>query len=318
MPSGPLAAALAYICWGLFPLYIKQVQTVPALEIVVHRSLWSLAFVLLLLAVLRRFAWLPPVLKQPRVLGRFALTALLLSCNWLVYVWAVNHDRLLDASLGYFINPLVSVLLGYVVLHERPRAWQWLAVALAAAGVLWLTIAAGQLPWVSLILAISFGVYGLLRKTATLGAMEGLALETLLLAPLTLALLAWTQWRGDAAFAHGALSTDLWLLAAGPFTAIPLLLFGMAARRCSLATLGILQYLGPTIQFVLGIYLYHEPFSPVRGIGFVLIWSGLVVYSAESLWRYRRAARATANLQAARTAGKPTTGEPTPAKPTPT
>jgi len=183
MPSGPLAAAIAYVLWGLFPLYIKQIAHIPALEIVLHRSLWSLVFVFGLLAVLRRFAWLPPVLRQPRTLGLFLLSALLLGGNWLLYVWAVNAGRVLDASLGYFINPLVNVVLGYAVLHERPRPVQWAAVALAAVGVVWLAWGAGHLPWVSIVLALSFGLYGLLRKTASLGAIEGLALETLLLGP---------------------------------------------------------------------------------------------------------------------------------------
>lgn len=290
MPSGPLFAALAYILWGLFPLYIKQVARAPALEIVVHRSVWTLVFVFALLALLRRFAWLRDALRRPRVLALFTLSALLLSTNWLVYVWAVNHDRVLDASLGYFINPLVNVMLGYAVLHERPRAWQWAAVALAAAGVLWLTLGVGQLPWVSLVLAASFGLYGLLRKTAVLGALEGLALETLLLAPLTVGALAWLSASGRGHFAQGDLGLDLWLLAAGPFTAVPLLLFAAGARRVTLATLGLLQYLGPSIQFLLGVFVYHEPFDPARGIGFALIWAALVLYSLESGWVWRRRA----------------------------
>ena len=166
MPSGPVAAAIAYILWGLFPLYIKQIDHLPALEIVLHRSAWSLVFVLGLLVVLRRFAWLGPVLRQPRTLALFLLSALLLGGNWLLYVWSVNTGRVLDASLGYFINPLVNVLLGYAVLHERPRPLQWAAVALAALGVLWLALGVGHVPWVSLVLAASFGLYGLLRKTA--------------------------------------------------------------------------------------------------------------------------------------------------------
>jgi chloramphenicol-sensitive protein RarD len=177
------------------------------------------------------------------------------------------------------------------VLHERPRPVQWAAVALAGAGVLWLTVAAGQLPWISLLLAASFGLYGLLRKTAVLGAMEGLALETLLLAPITGGALAWMLWSGQATFAKGDMATDLWLLAAGPFTAIPLLLFAVGARRVTLATLGVLQYLGPSIQFVMGVFLFHEPFSAVRGVGFAFIWAGLLLYTAESgLWMHRRAA----------------------------
>jgi chloramphenicol-sensitive protein RarD len=293
MPSGPLAAALAYILWGLFPLYIKQIVHVPALEIVLHRSAWSLMFVFGLLVVLRRFAWMGPVLRQPRTLAVFTLSALLLGGNWLLYVWAVNAGRVLDASLGYFINPLINVVLGYVVLKERPRPLQWAAVALAAAGVLWLAVGAGHLPWVSLVLAMSFGLYGLLRKTATLGAIEGLALETLLLAPLAVGGLVWLALVGQGHFGQGDTATDLWLLAAGPFTAVPLLLFASGARRVSMATLGLLQYLGPSIQFVLGVFLYHEPFSTSRGVGFLLIWAALALYSAES-WRVLRRQRQAA------------------------
>lgn len=286
------AAALAYILWGLFPLYIKQVAHVPALEVVAHRSLWSLVFMAVLLLALRRLDWVRDVIRQPRVLGITLVSALLLSTNWLVYVWAVAHDRVLDASLGYFINPLVNVMLGYAVLHERPRPVQWLAVALAGAGVAWLTLGAGTLPWVALVLAGSFGVYGLWRKTAPLGAMEGLALETALLAPLALVLAAMFLIRGDGAFLRGDAPTDIWLLLAGPFTAIPLLLFAAGARRVTLATMGLLQYLGPSLQFVLGVFVYHEPFDPARALGFVLIWSALVVYSGEGLWQRSRAAAA--------------------------
>ena len=293
MPSGPLAAALAYILWGLFPLYIKQLQAVPALEIVLHRSAWSLVFVFGLLALLRRAAWLAAVLRQPRTLAIFGLSALLLAVNWLLYVWAVNAGRVLDASLGYFINPLVNVVLGFAVLHERPRRLQWLAVALAAAGVLWLAVGAGHWPWVSITLALSFGLYGLLRKTAPLGAIEGLALETLMLAPLAVGGLLWLQLSGHSAFGQGDLRLDLWLLAAGPITAIPLLLFASGARRVSMATLGLLQYLGPSIQFLLGVFVYHEPFSESRGLGFLLIWAALAVYSAES-WRVLRRSRLAA------------------------
>ena len=288
MPSGPLAAALAYILWGLFPIYIKQVATVPALEVVLHRSAWSLVVMLSLLLAMRRFAWLRQVVRQPRTLALFALSALLLACNWLLYVWAVNAGRLLDASLGYFINPLVNVLLGYAVLHERPRPLQWAAVALAAAGVLWLALGAGHVPWVSLVLALSFGFYGLLRKTAPLGATEGLALETLLLAPLAVGGLLWLGATGQGHFGQGDLRLDALLIAAGPATAIPLLLFASGARRVSMATLGLLQYLGPSIQFVLGVAVYHEPLSVSRGVGFGLIWAALALYSAASWWAPQR------------------------------
>lgn len=289
MSSGVLSAALAYALWGLFPLYFHQVREVPAFEIVLHRSAWSLVFMLMLLAVLRRWRPLREALRQPRRVGVFALSALLLSSNWLVYVWAVNHGRVVDSSLGYFITPLVNVLLGYFVLHERPRRGQWLALGVAAVGVVWLTIASGTLPWIALVLALSFGVYGLIRKTAPLGALEGLALETLLLAPLVLPALAWLAWRGDSVVATGSAATLGWLVLAGPLTALPLLLFASGARRISLTTLGVLQYIGPTIQFGLGVWLFREPFDPARLAGFGFIWAALVIYTLEGTVVPRRA-----------------------------
>lgn len=289
MHHGLIAAALAYILWGLFPLYIKQLADVGAVEVVVHRSVWSLVFVFVLLAALRRLAWLKAALGDRRTLTTFAASALLLALNWGLYVWAVSAGRIVDASLGYFINPLFNVLLGVLVLHERPRPLQWAAVALAACGVLWLIVGAGEWPWIALVLAASFGLYGLLRKTAPLGATEGLALETLMQAPLAVGLLAWWTWQGTSALSAQDPATSAWLLLAGPFTAIPLLLFAAGARRLTMATLGLLQYLGPTIQFALGVFVYHEPFSAQRAVGFALIWSALALYSAESLrgWRQR-------------------------------
>lgn len=286
--KGVLSAALAYAAWGLFPLYFKQVTQVPALEVVAHRTLWSMVFVVGLLALLRRWAWLSEVLRQPRVLGAFAVSSLLLSGNWLVYVWAVQHDHVLDASLGYFINPLVNVALGFAFLRERPRPVQWAAVALAGAGVLWLTVLGGQLPWVALTLALSFGFYGLMRKIAPLGALEGLALETVLLAPLAGAALMWWGVQGSSSFAQASMAGMALLMFAGPLTALPLLLFAAGARRIPLTTLGLLQYIAPTLQFMLGIWLYHEPFSGSRVAGFALIWLALLLYSAEGLWQSRR------------------------------
>ena len=283
-----LAAALAYTLWGLFPLYFRQLQHVGALEIVLHRTIWALAFMVAVLAAMRRFDWLGPVLRDRRQLARFTLSALLLSCNWLVYVWAVNHDQIVDASLGYFMNPLVSVLLGFVALGERLRPLQWLAVALAATGVLWLTVQAGQLPWIALTLALSFGTYGLLRKTASLGAAEGLALETMLLAPLAATILLWWAWRGESSVAPGDSVTWLWLLASGPLTAVALLLFATGARRLKLATLGLMQYISPTLQFALGVWLFKEPFTAARLTGFGAIWAGLAIYTGEAIWQMRQ------------------------------
>jgi len=290
MHTGILYAALAYALWGIFPLYFHRLASVPPLEIVLHRSVWSLVLLAIVLTALRRWAWFGQVLRQPRQLALFFLSALLLSANWVTYVWAVNNHHVLDASLGYFINPLFNVLLGYLVLHERLRRAQWLAIGLAAAGVLWLAFAAGHVPWIALFLAATFGVYGLLRKTAPLGALEGLALETLLLAPITVSLLGYWTWQGQSALATGSAALIGWLMLAGPLTAIPLLLFAAGARRITLATLGLLQYIGPTIQFALGIWVYGEPFDATRFAGFALIWSALIVYSAES-WRVLRRTR---------------------------
>ena len=291
MSPGIAYAALAYIAWGLFPLYFRQVANVPALEVVVHRTVWSLAFVLVVLAVRRQWGWMRALWGQPRVLGAFAASALLLSGNWLTYVWAVQNHHVVDASLGYFILPLVNVALGFVFLHERPRPGQWLAVALAAGGVLWLAVQAGRVPWIALALALSFGFYGLMRKVATLGALEGLTLETMMLAPVAMAALGVWSAQGQGALVQGDASTVAWLLVAGPLTAVPLLLFAAGARRIPLATMGILQYISPSLQFALGIWLFHEPFQPARLLGFVLIWAALLVYSVEG-WRARQGSAA--------------------------
>ncbi len=291
MHPGVLSAALAYAIWGLFPIYFRLLAALPAPDVLAHRVVWSGAFVLLLLAARRQWAWLRGVLRSPRVLGVFAASALLLSVNWLVYIWATAHGHVIDASLGYFITPLVNVLLGFAVLHERLRRAQWTAVTLAAAGVLWLAVQGGQVPWIALVLGCSFGGYGLLRKTAPLGALEGLALETMLLLPVALVWLVWVDWRGGGVFpAAGGGAIAALLVGLGPVTALPLLLFAAGARRLRLVTLGLLQYLAPSIQFVLGVWLFHEAFTPARLAGFSIIWAALLVYSADGL----RAGRARA------------------------
>lgn len=292
MTPGIVYAALAYVAWGLFPLYFRQVAHVPALEVVAHRTVWSLVFVFAVLAVRRHWGWMRALWGQPRVLGTFAVSALLLSGNWLTYVWAVQNQHVVDASLGYFILPLVNVALGFVFLHERPRPGQWLAVAVAAAGVLWLAVQAGRVPWIALVLALSFGFYGLMRKVATLGALEGLTLETTMLAPVAVAALAIWSAQGQGALVQADAPTVGWLLVAGPLTAVPLLLFAAGARRIPLATMGILQYISPSLQFALGVWLFNEPFQPARLVGFVLIWAALLVYSLEGWWMRRGRAAA--------------------------
>ncbi|AVT01671.1 EamA family transporter RarD [Paracidovorax avenae] len=289
MQTGILYATLAYVAWGIFPVYFHQVASVPALEVVLHRTLWSMVLLAVVLAARRQLAWVAALRRQPRVVAAFLLSALLLSANWLIYVWAVHNQHVVDASLGYFILPLVNVAMGYAFLHERPRPGQWLALAVAAAGVLWLTVQAGRLPWIALVLALTFGFYGLLRKTAVLGAMEGLALETALLAPLAVGGLAWLGWTGQAAWLNADAATLGWLVAAGPITAIPLLLFAAGARRIPLATMGVLQYISPSLQFALGVWLFGEQVQPARLAGFVLIWAALVLYTLEGTLLRRRA-----------------------------
>lgn len=285
MQAGMLYASLAYATWGLFPLYFKALREIPAHEILVHRMLWSLAFLAVVLTWRRQWTWLGKVLRQPRVLAGFTASALLLSSNWFIYIWAVNNGNVLDASLGYFINPLVNVLLGFIFLHERLRPGQLVAVLLAAGGVAWLTWQGGHPPWIALALAATFGAYGLLRKTATLGPLEGLALETLVLFPLALAYLIYLTMSGHNHFWHAS-TVSQWLLAAsGPLTAIPLLLFAAGARRISLSLLGLLQYIAPTLQLILGVWLYGEPFSGARLVGFALIWTALLLYSLEGVWQ---------------------------------
>lgn len=293
MNPGVLYATSAFLCWGLFPLYFHAIGDVPPMEILAHRMLWSLLFLVVVLTARSQWRWLPDVLKKPKVVWSFIASALLLSANWFVYIWSVKNGHVIDASLGYFINPLVNVLLGQLVLKEHLRRGQWLAVAIAAAGVLWLTVQAGQLPWIALILGCTFGGYGLLRKTAALAALEGLSFETLILFPLALAYVAWLAMHGQNAFLNAPSDTTRWLLvAAGPITAIPLLLFAAGARRIPMAVLGMLQYLSPTIQMLLGLWVFHEAFSAERMAGFIVIWSALAVYMAEGLWTSRRASAA--------------------------
>jgi chloramphenicol-sensitive protein RarD len=285
MRSGIIYAALAFFCWGLFPIYFHALGEVPPLQILAHRMLWSLAFLLVLLLLRRDWKWLQ-VVRQPRVFFSFVLSALLLSANWLVYIWSVMNHHVIEASLGYFINPLVNIVLGYLILKERMRPLQWAAIGVAALGVTWLTWQAGTVPWIALFLALSFGGYGLLRKTAALGPLEGLSFETIVLFPLAAGYVIWLTVQGQNVFINTASDTTRWLLImAGPLTAIPLLLFATGARKIPLSILGLLQYLSPTLQFLLGVWLFKEAFSADRLVGFVLIWSALALFAGEGLLR---------------------------------
>ncbi len=288
MKNGTLAALAAYILWGLLPVYWKAVEQVPAQEILGHRVVWSLVVTLALLALGRQWGWLGRVIRRPAILLPYLGTAGLLGLNWFVYIWANNNGHIVETSLGYFINPLVNVLLGVLFLHERMRPWQWAAVGLAAAGVTYMTLGYGQLPWIALILAFSFGFYGLLRKTGGLEAIQGLTVETGLMFLPALSYLLYLDRRGVGAFGRADATTTLLLGLAGVVTAIPLILFAYGARRVPLTTMGVLQYAAPTGQFLLGVLAYGEPFTQARLIGFSLIWIALALYTTEGVIVQRR------------------------------
>lgn len=281
--AGVACAVGAFGLWGLFPLYFKTVAHVPAPEVLSHRILWSVLFVALLLWLLRQWPAVFAALRDRPTLLRLLVSALLIALNWLVFIWAVAHDRVLEGSLGYFITPLVSVLLGRLVLGETLTRLQWLAVVLAAAGVAWMLAGIGRLPWVSLLLAATFGSYGLVRKTTVVAAAPGLFVETLLLAAPALGFLLWLG--DDGVFGHGTLASDGLLAAAGLVTAIPLILFAQAARRLRLASVGLFQYITPTGHLLLAVLVFGEPFTPDHAISFGCIWLALALYSF-SAWRY--------------------------------
>jgi chloramphenicol-sensitive protein RarD len=285
---GFAATFTSFLIWGLLPLYLKQLHDTGALEIMAHRVVWACLFVFGYLALRGELGKVATVLRDAATLRRLAASAVLISANWLLYVWAVTAGHVVEASLGYFINPLVSVLLGVFVLRERLNRAQWLSVAIAALGVVWLTVQVGRPPWIALGLAASFGCYGLIRKLVFVESVVGLGVETVLIAPVMLAYLLWTAHAGTMSFlAHDRL-LDALLIASGAFTAIPLVLFAYGVRRVPLSTVGIMQYVGPTLQLLTGVFVFHEAFTHVQLVGFGLIWFALVVYAGDGLWRSRR------------------------------
>jgi chloramphenicol-sensitive protein RarD len=284
--AGVAYAAAAYLTWGLFPLYFRALAGVPAPEVLAHRIVWSLVFLVALVTALGRWRGVLAQLRSPGALSTLAVTAVLISSNWLTYIWAVNSGRVLEASLGYFVNPLVTVLLGVVFLRDRLTPRQIAAVALTAAGVLALVVRAGRVPWVALVLAVTFGLYGLLRKRVPIEALAGLLGEVAVLAPLALLYLA-TLRNGHfgAAPGHTAL-----LAACGVVTAMPLIWFAQGVRRLRLSTVGLLQYLNPTLQFSIAVFLFGEHFTAAHAVAFGCIWASLALYTAEALSAARRSA----------------------------
>jgi chloramphenicol-sensitive protein RarD len=286
--QGLAAAAGAFGIWGLFPIYLAGLTSISAIEITAHRVAWSCVFVLALLVVRKQLGTLSAAIARPGVMLRLAITAILVSINWIAFVWGVNHDRVVEVSLGYYINPLVNVLLGILVLSERLNRIQWISVALAAVGVTYLTVETGHLPWIALTLAFSFGLYGLIRKTANVDALPGLAIEMMMLAPLAIGYLIWCEWQGVAALGHTTRLIDVLLVLSGVITATPLFLFSYGARRLPYSTVGILQYIAPSLQLATAVFVFGEPFERGRIIGFALIWAALLIYAGDSLLKTRR------------------------------
>lgn len=295
---GLLYGIAAYALWGAFPLYWPLLEPAGAFEILAHRVTWSCVVMLVLVVALRRTPQFRALFSRSRASGLLAIAAAVVSLNWVTYIWSVNNDHVVESSLGYFINPLVSVVMGIVILGERLRPWQWTAVGVALAAVAVLTIDYGRPPWIALVLACSFGTYGLAKKVAGVGAIESLAFETLLVAPFALAYLGWLAVHGQATILTEGTGHALLLMTTGLVTAIPLIAFGAAAIRIPLVTIGLLQYLAPILQFALGVLWFREPMPAGRWAGFALVWIALALFTAEAVTHRRQQLRDAAEASA--------------------
>ncbi|MDR7099846.1 chloramphenicol-sensitive protein RarD [Lysobacter niabensis] len=295
--SGLWVAVASFVLWGLMPLYWHLLKAVPSMQVVAHRVVWSTLLVVAWLLWKNGRGWLRAALARPRAAWMLALSGALIGFNWSLYIWAVNAGHVVESSLGYFINPLLNVVLGVVFLHERLSRAQWVAVTLAAAGVVWLTVNFGQPPWIAICLALSFALYGLLRKLLAIDAVTGLGVESVYLFLPALAMLVWGEAHGQGGFlplggAPGwGMGMDALLIFGGALTALPLIGFAFAVRRVPLSVVGLLQYIAPTLQFLTGVFVFHEAFDQQRLVGFVFIWAGLAIFALEGLLRSRRAAR---------------------------
>jgi len=300
---GFLLGVAAYGLWGLFPLYWPLLEPAGAIEILAHRIVWSLLTMCVLVVALGRTAAFRRVVTQRRVVLPLTLAATLITVNWAVYIWGVNNGHVVETALGYFINPLVTVLMGVFILGERLRPWQWAAMAVAVLAVVVLTVGYGGLPWVALVLAFSFGSYGLCKKQAGAPAIESVTFETLVIGPIAFGYLLWLGATGESAFVGHGVAHAMLFATTGIVTAVPLICFGGAAIRVPLVTLGLLQYLTPTLQFLLGILYFHEDMPAGRWLGFALVWTALAIFSTDSLRHRRRALRADAEVSAVRAPG---------------
>jgi chloramphenicol-sensitive protein RarD len=287
MNKGYLAAFTAYLFWGLSPIYWKIIASVPAIEIVSLRIIWAVPFLLLVLFRRRDFSVIRLFWQSPWKYKGYLLTPFLLATNWLVWIWSVSNGYVVDASLGYFINPLLNVVMGVLLLHERLRRVQWFSLILALTGVLYLTLNYGQFPWIALTLAGTFALYGFIRKTAALGAVNGLTVEISVLLIPSIALVIFLNHNGILTFSSLSLDMHGWLSLTGVITVFPLTLFAYGARKIPYSTLGFIQYIAPTLQFLLGVYLYKENFSVDKLIGFTFIWLALILYSSENLYFHK-------------------------------
>lgn len=289
--DGIIAGLLAYFLWGFLPVYFKIVESVSPLEVMTHRVMWAIPFGAIIIAFRHQWGEVGRALTHPSMLRWLSLSALLIGLNWFVYIWAIQDDRIFETSLGYYINPLTNMLVGVLFFGERLRRFQGLAVVLAAVGVLILTIKGGQVPWVSLALALSFTAYTVIRKRVVIGGMPGLFIETLLLSPFAIAWFAWIRLGGEAVFASGDTSMTFWLVMAGPATALPLLFFALAARRLPLTTIGFMQFLAPSMQFLTGIY-YGEVLTVAHLVCFFCIWVAVAIFSFDAIKNGRKKAPA--------------------------
>jgi len=280
---GVVYALLAYGTWGIVPAYYKFIEHISVYEMVAHRAVWTSTFGVALLLILRRFQFLRHAWRNPKLLLTLLLSGVMISSNWLVFLWAITHAKIIETSMGYFINPLFSVMLGVVLLHERLRAGQVAAIALAAAGVGYIVFNYGYVPWVALFLPLTFGLYGFIRKHTPVDSLSGITTETLFMLPAAVAYLVWNAGHGESHFGPGNGMDSLYLIGVGVITLGPLVSFAAAARRVRLATLGILQYLAPTLTFLLGVAVYREPFDHVKLVAFCCIWLSLFIYTLEGV-----------------------------------
>jgi chloramphenicol-sensitive protein RarD len=285
---GLFYATAAFLLWGIVPVYWKMLQHVPAMEILSHRVVWGLVFVAVWMTIRKRWSELRDVFRRPRTVAALLASTVFIAANWGLFIFAVNTNRVLATSLGYYINPLVNVVLGLIVLHERLNRRQVFAVVLAALAVILLTVQAGELPWISLVLPVSFGLYSLLRKTVRADAIVGLTFETAALAPFAVGFLLLQEHRGVGALGHQGMTIDLLLIGAGAVTAVPLMLFTLGVRRIPLSTAGLLQYIAPTCTFLLAVLLYGEEFSTAHAVSFGLIWIALAIYTLDLRYRLRK------------------------------